>query len=244
MAELTAEFEAISWDVPVESPYSLVIVAHPLREELVRTLAEQVEPEAIIWDSVDQGCTSTHTDAWEWLADSTTEWGVVLEDDALAVDGFGDQLTQVLRVAPADMVSLYLGRGNPPHWQRPIARVIWPNNGLPGAEDPNFLVCGHLLHGVGYAVRTALIPDLVAHLRTSTLPLDEAVSDWTLRCGHRVAYSRPSLLDHRDGPSLIRERADGYPRDQQRTAWLVDTREQWSSTVAEIPLPQELCTPG
>jgi hypothetical protein len=214
----------------------LAIVAHPLRIKMARALADQVSAEAIVVDSDGEGAGVNHLGAWRWLQNSRGYWGVVLEDDAVPVDDFRDQLDRALAVAPTPIVSLYLGRGRPPKYQDAIARVI-----APLYSDPHWLVAAHLFHGVGYAVRHDLIESLLKGVEPllDDLPIDDAISVWAQQSKHHISYTRPSLVNHRDLATLITQRVDGEPRTEMRVAWLCDSREWWGHQAVALRVGDE-----
>ena len=145
----------------------------------------------------------------------------MLEDDAIPVAGFRDQLSAVLAVAPAPIVSLYLGYGY--IYDRDV------KHHLDQAEiiDANWIVTGRVLHAVGLAIRGELVESLLAALpRDKTQAIDRSVSLWARRAGHEVAYTIPSLVDHRDDTSLVLP----HRRRSPRKAWKVGGRKQWNTT--------------
>ena len=168
---------------PHEVP--IAVVAHPQRQEQAEALAEEVFAEILLMDDTVRpyGPFVNHLRAWSWLSGGNCPWSMVIEDDAvpLAVSPRGTQsfrwqLHAALRAARTPVVSFYLGRSRPPLWQSSIARTV----GKTYFRDACFFTSSHLLHGVGYAIRTDLIPDMlqsVAPLQ-HTLAIDEAVSLW------------------------------------------------------------------
>lgn len=223
--------------------FSIAVVAHPSRSTLANALGDTVKADVMSWDSTGIGCEANHLQAWEYLADTDTKWGVVLEDDTYVVDGFRDQLKQVLAVAPSPVVSLYLGRGHPhggtADWQNRIAAKI--------AADVCWLTAESLLSAQGYALPTTLIRDMlstVTPLATDEgLPIDEAISWWCQERCYLVAHCRPSIVNHRDETPLITSRRDGQPREAERVAWLFDWRDRWDDSTTHLtslrsaPLP-------
>lgn len=226
----------------------IAIVAHPKRNADAIRLAAQTHAEAVCWDIHNQGAEVNHLAAWEWLGGESTRWGVVLEDDVIPCKGFQQQLAAALENSPTPIVSLYLGRGRPPHWQQRISRVI--------ATEASYITAQALLGGQGYAMRTELFHDFdrVRHLvNRKRLPIDEAISAWAVEMGIRVSYPVPSLVDHRDGPTLIRH-WDG-PRNgltalltddsdpsgallpEIRKAWLFGPHAHWDSSSLELGTP-------
>ena len=228
-----------SWDpgpLPKPMPWGykevpLAVVTHPKRIAWANSLAEAVNAEAVIVDKHSWGCETTHLRALEWLGSGTCPWSVVLEDDAVPIPFFRRQLHAMLRVAPTPIVSLYLGRSRPPHWQSSISQTL----AAVREKDACFLRCRDLLHAVGYAVHTSLIPEMLVSIGRTT-PIDEGISAWAREQGHEISMSWPSLVDHRDKGSLITHQ-DGQDRTEPRKAWYADSREVWEPTQAEIPVP-------
>jgi len=191
-----------------------------------------------VWDLDYSGCEANHRRAWKWGvedADPDT-WVVILEDDIVLATGFSRQLGQILEAAPAPIVSLYLGRGRPPHWQTSIARAV---TSLP---DPHtcWLVGTDLLSAQGYAMRVSTMRSLSRSRHRSKLPVDEHISGWAKRNGHAVAYTWPSIVDHReDLRPLITERADGQPRFERRVAWNFGSRPRWNNRTHPLLSPEQ-----
>lgn len=201
------------------------IVAHHKRIDHANKLAEKVGAETISVDEQGISAEWNHRRLLEWMRDGSQEWSVILEDDAIPVDGFRDQLELALPWAPTPFVSLYLGRGRPPHWQVGISSVL--------ANDVSWLVCSSLLHGVGYAVRTKLIDSVIRSLDRTwrdspSLPIDEALTVWGLEMGIEFSYSRPSLVDHLDIEPV--QRHDYGIPTETRKAWLFGSRESWDDS--------------
>jgi len=233
-------------DAPTPPPWSphdipVAIVAHPRRWKQAQELSSSVGAEALVWDNAHLGCEASHRRAWEWLAQGKTGepgdprgYSVVLEDDVAVMADFRHQLTAALRVAPSPIVSLYLGRGRPPHYQPAIAHAI---TSLP--TDVCWFTAPVLLGAVGYAIRTELLPELLSHPQ-APLPIDEQISAWAQAANHTVAYTWPSLVQHRDLAPLITERHDQQDRIEKRVAWRFDTRLHWDTSSAPIKTPEEL----
>lgn len=204
---------------------SIVIVAHTARRDAATELATLVNADEILTDDGTLGCEGNHRRAWEWHAENTPhDWAVVLEDDAVPVPDFTQQLAAALRVAPTPIVSLYLGTGNPTIWQPRITRAI--NT----AGQANWLVSNTLLHAVAVAIRADLLP---THIDTR-MPIDNAISNWAKRHDHLVAYTLPSLVDHADTQPVITQRYDRKPRDLPRRAHRVGTRAHWTRRLAPL----------
>ena len=202
--------------------YRIGIVAHTVRAADAKALQRQVQAEFISIDNGLMGCDANHEAVQRHLAALPSTWAVILEDDAVPVEGFREQLEEALLMAPTPIVSLYYGRKRPPHWQRRMESALTQAQ----QSDANWIIGTHLLHAVGYAIRTELLPSLLNHC--SALPVDQHISQWAKRFGHLVSYSVPSLIDHADGPTIV-DHPDGQPRRPGRTAWLTGTRQHWTT---------------
>ena len=224
-----------------------VIVGHYDRRHQAWNLFEQVNAIRMFMDDGRLGAGPNHLNAWQWLSThNLREWSVVLEDDALPVPGFEDQVRRALAQAPTPVVSLYLGRSRPPHWQDSIARVI------ADPADPCWLMSDHLLHHVGVAVKTRVLPEMVdsVHRILNKYPIDEAIGRWAHLKRVPIAYTNPSLVDHRwDQLSVIKWRAHNGEEDlverevdtkNPRKAWRVGGRTNWESSRLEIPNPMSI----
>lgn len=168
------------------------------------------------------GCEENHRTVLRHLTALPSTFSVVLEDDAVPVDGFRTQLDQALIMAPTPLVSLYLGRLRPP-WAQPGIRTA-----IEQAGDADWIIGSHLLHAVGYAIRSELLPSLLNYPPTP-LPIDQHITRWAQSYGHQIAYCWPSLVDHADTPTVIDQHPDGQPRTPGRVAWKTSPHPNWST---------------
>lgn len=224
------------WLIPV------AVVAHNTREKRAERLADFVNAEFLTLDDGSLGPGRNHVVAWEWLAEGDSQWSVVLEDDAMPVKGFQEQLAAMLKRAPDPVVSLYLGRGRPRHWQPSIQQVI--------TRPEHFLRAPELLHHVGVAVRNTHLSSMLAflgHQNLRRVPIDEAVGRWVRHRRIMVSYCNPSIVDHDANiPTSIlthtsTHAAETGRRDdprEVRKAWQHGTRVLWTSQAALIPIPR------
>lgn len=209
-------------------PYIAIgIVGHVSRSEQVQHLRETISADVLSIDDGDMGCDANHDHVAQSLSWINSTWSVIVEDDAQPVSDFRAQLEEALVMAPTPVVSLYLGKLRPPHWQRRIATAVREA----GRKDARWIVGTGLLHAVGYAIKTNLLPSLLTH--TSTRPVDEHITNWARTYGHLVSYTFPSLVDHMDGPTIV-DHPDGKPRKPGRTAWTTGTREQWNTNAVTL----------
>lgn len=223
---------------------SVGIVAHHSRYERAKKLSDIVNAEVITVDQNGKlGAGANHELCYEWLADSDQQWSVILEDDALPCKGFLDQLGQVLLSSPTDVLSLYLGRTRPPHWQPSIAKVI--------GGDHHYLIGSELLHHVAVAIRTPLIRSVLNYFDTDTayrrgkLPIDEAVGKFCRTNGIKVGYTHPSICNHDARlPTVIDRHVSQHKGEKgsrnggpPRQAWAFGSRSAWQPITAVIPEP-------
>lgn len=173
------------------------------------------------------GCDDNHDLVQHHLAALPATWAVVLEDDAVPIPDFRRQLTQALPMAPSPIVSLYLGQSRPPWAQQGVQAAIDQAE----AEHADWIVGTQLLHAVGYAIKTELLPALSNFL--SPWPIDQHVTCFAQAHGHLVSYAFPSLVDHADGQTLFTH-PDGQPRPPGRVAWKTSPHEHWTSR--SVPL--------
>jgi hypothetical protein len=191
-------------------------------------LAVATSASHVSFDDGTLGCDGNHRRAWQWHCDNPADWSVVLEDDALPTGyDLRGNLGAMLHVAPSPIVSLYLGRLRPPHWQDRIAKAVKCAN----AFNAHWLVTDTLLHCVGVAVRGDLVTEMLTSL--PEIPIDEAITKWAQRDGHKVSYCWPSLVNHRDTETLVVHR-DNHGRASGRTAWRAGVRREWSGELVRL----------
>ncbi|WP_029925472.1 hypothetical protein [Nocardia otitidiscaviarum] len=201
---------------------SFAVVGHEARiveaADLARTIGGLVS-----LDDGTLGAGANHVRAWELTTARPSEWCAVLEDDAQPVQGFTTQAEAALSVAPEPVVSFYLGRTRPVRWQDRISRGCV----LADRQETHWLTTTHVLHAVAVAIHTDLRDDWLDWAHHSDLPPDERMSAWCLVNSHRVAYTWPSLVDHADGPTLVRHKSTGGTTAPRR-AWRTGTRHTWT----------------
>jgi len=215
--------------------FSIKVIAHSQRAEMAERLAKSVGAD-ICWDAreaenlgTNVGCALTHLDALKKFAFSDSEWVVCLEDDAQPVGNFDVHLAAALEYAPAPVVGLYLGTGNPSgEAQRQIRQAVV------AAQETNkaWLMADCLIGSVGYAVETHLLPDLIDFItdREEELPL--RISRWAQDRGISICYTAPSLVNHDDGDSIgLPWRG---PKRLQRRAWWCGTRSSWNTGTVKL----------
>jgi GR25 family glycosyltransferase involved in LPS biosynthesis len=207
---------------------SWAVVGHEARLIEATELAKTLDAPASIDDGT-LGAGANHIRAWELTKAREAEWAAVCEDDAQPVQRFTEQAEQALAVAPEPVVSFYLGRTRPVRWQDRISRALVHIDD----RDPHWLTTTHVLHAVAIALHTDLRDDWLDWAHGNDLPPDERMTAWCIARGHKVAYSWPSLVDHADGPTLVRHGNTGSTT-APRKAWRTGTRNTWTPTA--IPM--------
>jgi hypothetical protein len=214
--------------------FSIGIVAHESRITQAKQLYDTVSADVLMVDDANLrlGAERNHIRTWQSLCADfpTAQWLCILEDDAEPVPDFLTQLTAALSVAPAPFVSLYLGRGFPRQWQPRYRETV-------EAATPDTCwatTSGWMMHAVGIAVRTELVPAMLKHLdQMIGHPVDQSIGQHARNIREKVAYTLPSLVDHADGPT-IHTHQDGQPRTPGRKAWVVGSRDEWNSKTIEM----------
>lgn len=204
---------------------SIGIVGHVDRDPY--TLADQVAADHVSVDDGTLGSGRNHLRLLTMTRAGTSEWVVVLEDDAVPVDGFREQLAMALEIAPSPIVGLYFQRHYPPAMRQPLNRATREADQV-GAH----WITGPQLWGVGYAIRGDVLDELLDDLQHAD-HIDAAISEWAIQRGHRIALTWPCLADHLDGPSLITERVGSSARGP-RKAWRAGARDHWTADAVEI----------
>lgn len=213
---------------------NIVIVAHKDRREMAEKLAETVDADHIVWDTTGRlGVNANHRAAWIWHSTHPSDWGVVLEDDAVPCPEFRWQLSRALAVAPARLVSLYMGRQHPSGWQDTFERAVKRAE----KDDACFILGKHSMHAVALCADRNTVGVMNAALQVFGIyPVDEAICAMTSRNDMQVAYTFPSLVDHADGVSLVKPR-DGKPRLPGRVAWKHGGRRRWNGSSVSMIAP-------
>ncbi|QNN99456.1 glycosyltransferase [Gordonia Phage Sephiroth] len=212
---------------------SICVLTVPSREEQARRLA--LELGASLHIDHYESPSKAHANAWfNALADVfgtegwEDSWVGVVEDDAILADGATrDDLLAMLREAPTDIVSGYLGRARPADAQPLIDQAL--------KQDPHYLVTYRLLHHVAVFARAKHAADIASYLRKySKFPCDEALGLWAQSAGLPIAYSVPSQFDHMDSePVILGRTVTGNPQEP-RIAWVFGDRDDWGQERTQL----------
>lgn len=208
--------------------YTIGIVACEERAEMAHELFKDAKAKLSIVDDGTYGCLGNHHMVQRALV-KEPGWSVVLEDDAIPLNDFHDDLNTVLSYSDSQIVSLYLGTGYPSNWQPRIERAL--------LHDTSYIKCDRLLHAVGYAIAPEIKDALATWLgRCLRMAMSRAPEDaiTTFARQHQipVLYTNPSLVDHRDGPPAIgaRDRGNFRGSSRPRHAWNTSQRLTWDDS--------------
>nr|WP_277422091.1 hypothetical protein [Citrobacter portucalensis] len=192
----------------METQVKYVVVGHHSRFASAALLAGELGAHLLI-DEGNHGANWNHRRAIEWAAEQPCRV-VVLEDDALLVQGFTEKVTDWLVRFPDDMLSFYLGTGRPPQYQKEIAGMLVDADRVCG----DHIVLSKLIHGVCYSHPQGSLARMLSAWN-KTRAADYAVGE---AFGGRVIYPCYSLVDHADLPTVERH-PDNEPRAERRRAW-------------------------
>ncbi|EPL9641789.1 hypothetical protein MMF17_001729 [Enterobacter hormaechei] len=176
---------------------------------MANDLASELEADSIFMDEHSAGANANHLRALSWAAEQSDRV-IIIEEDALPVDGFRDKAQDWLTRFPDNLCSFYLGTGRPPQYQMQIAeRLI-----VADKTRADYITLSRLIHGVCYSVPPVHVHRVLSRWDNSK-PADYAVGDaW----GGSVIYPCYSLVDHADGEPVERH-PDSAPRTERRRAW-------------------------
>lgn len=182
---------------------SVVVMAHRKRERLVQKLTARF-PAPVVWDQ--------HNDVWDTGRRALLAYNpdashhLVVQDDAVVPRGLVGACEQILANVPPNVpVSLYMGKAR----IQPEKFSMMPVVDAVRDRGASFAVFPGPWWGVGIILPTADIEAAVAYgdknpkrqpnydLRIAQFYDSKGVDCW---------YTLPSIIDHRQGPSLIGRR--------------------------------------
>ena len=208
------------------------VVAHVEREDLASRLIR--ETQADVWKFDDgvpsvKGCADNHIRVLTELNKhaENDRWCVVLEDDARPVADFRRQLNMALAQVDNPLVGLYLGDGN---LNGETMNAVVPAVAAAKASDSHWIVADWFISTVGYAVRSAWLPAMLAGISDVGGPVDMRINRWTQRFDMQTWYPQPSLVDHRDERSVIAPDLSIQPRRAHRFG----SRTEWDCSTVEM----------
>lgn len=173
------------------------IMAHTKRAAMAMALADTLGDAEIAWDNGELGEVRCGDRAWQ-AHEPSTDWWIVLQDDAQPVDGFLQHAADALACAPEhSIVSFYTGKG------RPIPLQVGAAVAQAQRRGAAWIAHHSLLWGVGVAMPTRAVPVFLRWGEQQDGLYDKRLSRFAQTSGATVLYTQPSLVDHADGPSLL-----------------------------------------
>jgi hypothetical protein len=182
---------------------SAAIMAHPDRAPMVEDLEERLDrPVKVVWDEI-RDRHDTGVRAIEAF-DPAASHHLVLQDDTIIPRDLLAGIERALRYIPQDEpMCLYTGRVRP--FAQEVTRAV-----KAAGDTASWLTMQGIYWGPGIVLPTAHLPELTAWFRRSKIVnYDRRVSAWYCLRDARVWYPWPSLVDHRDGDSLVKGHGAG-----------------------------------
>ena len=184
----------------------IIIVAHYARSEWLERLQRALPGAAAILDCTGEGAFEGHRKALK-IAEQVGGRCVIMEDDAIPVEGFRDKVEDWFARFPKDLISFYLGTGRPVAWQTRVDEAL-------AATNSGHIALSRLIHGVCYSVPAGEVSRVLGRLHQTDDGADFAIGRaW----GRQVLYPVESLVEHRDSDS-VEKHPDGEPRTERRVA--------------------------
>lgn len=183
---------------PPRISLSVAIMAHPSRAVLVSDLLAKVDG-PVVWDEAGH---PWDTGRRAMLAHGNGTHHLVLQDDAVVCRDLIPGLEKALAAVPMDVpISLYTGRKRP---NGPlVARMVKEAE----RRKAPWLVLKKLLWGVGIVLPVPVIEAAVKRGDDQRIfSYDSRLQRFFLERQSDVWYSVPSLVEHRDVPSLFPNR--------------------------------------
>jgi len=172
-------------------------MAHPRRSKFIPELESALDrPAEVVWDDGSNSRWGTGRRAL--LAyDPEATHHLVLQDDAVIPRDLVTGLEAALQHAPQDVpLCLYVGK------VRPYREMV--TEYVRRAQNASWLVMDRLNWGVAVVLPTKIIDDLVDWCDGFDIPnYDSRMSKWFEDRNLPVWYPWPSLVDHRESPSLV-----------------------------------------
>lgn len=208
---------------------SLAIMAHPRRAEMVAELETLLDrPAKVVWDERND---RWHTGRRSLLAfDESTTHHMVIQDDVIPCRDLVAGVERALGFIPADApLMAYVGS------VRPYAPVI--KRHIAERPDVSWFTFNETFWGPCLVIPTAHIRDLVRRCdRMNVANYDRRIGLWYRSKRIRTFAPWPSLVEHRDSPSLV------AGRNGQRHAYrflgsdVSALTVDWSGPVHHIPV--------
>jgi hypothetical protein len=202
---------------------SVGIVAHEKRIGMAEKLRANVHAYHVSYDNGLKGCEGNHLELLKCMSVTGADWICVLEDDAVPCQGFRQQLHDALTFAPAPIVGLYLGTGNPSYdAQRQIRQAV--------LKPAAWIMADCLVSAVGFAVKGEMVHALIEDLPLLEGEFPLRITRWAQTFDQQICYTNPSLVNHADVEPIGPHSVDRL----ERKAWRFGTREDWHTPSVDL----------
>ena len=185
------------------------------RQNLIESLLDQMEIQdigreyEISYHGDGRSVPESYTDALAILSGYDFRWILQFEDDIVLAPDFAVHAIQILReidiMTDVGLVSFYSGRR------------IRPRESVPTHPTIEFAAGSRFLMAQAFAIRNCDVAehnDFVLRWtseRCRPYGTDVATAAWLASRRYRIARPWPSLVQHRDAPSLCRQKNTGRP---------------------------------
>jgi hypothetical protein len=206
-------------------------MAHRKREVFIPELLAKLDrPAEVVWDQIDNRWDTGRRSMLAYDPQATHH--LVVQDDAVIPRDLVAGIEKALRVVPAKTpLCLYAGKVRP--FRAAVQQLVDR-----AGQSTSWLSMSQCHWGVGIVMPTELIRPMVAwcDTRTEVANYDKRISRWCQSRRLTVFYPWPSLVDHRDSPSLV----PGRVSTGRRAHKFVGADESalscdWSGQVVSIP---------
>lgn len=163
-------------------------MTHPSRAEFIPYLKEKLGDVPI---SVDEGFGIWENTKRAWLMyHPEAEYHCVVQDDMIIGKDFRKNAEKVLR--KDRIYNFYIGK----------AKRIRPEIAEALKNNTPYLIKDRILHECCFAMRTDRIKDMITWCEANNPTSDRIITQYVLARKLTVYFPLPSLVDHRDLPSL------------------------------------------
>jgi len=190
-----------------------IVTAHTSRLAAAQRLCDLLDARMFLDDGT-LGEPGNTRAALAWAEGQDASHVLVIQDDALPVEGFAGLAEAAIDERPNHIISYYLGTGRPA--QTEARQAIR----LADRTQSRWVEMSRIYWGVAWSIPTSLLPELNAWLSTHNGATDSITGRWMLRTGRLCFYTWPCLVDHLDGPTLVEHTYSGI----ERKAWRVATK--------------------
>lgn len=182
---------------------SAAVMAHPKRASLASGVSEALNGAPVVFDSKGDRW-DTGRRAFE-ACDPAASHAVVIQDDAIVCRDMLEGLIKALEHVPDNPVGLYLGT------VRPASAFMGAAVAYAEAAGSSWVVGEGPWWGVGMAIPSHFVGPMLdwCDAQRHIQAYDRRIASYFAHIGVAAWYTLPSLVDHRDEPSLVRRNAPG-----------------------------------